>query len=240
VADRATRIQQALDAARNRVEIAQARQKRLADRHRRLLELKEGDQVLLSSEGLQLRSGTHKLTARYLGPFKVLGTVNANAVKLELPPLLNAVHPVFNVSRLKLYKDGHRLFPGRPQRYVQPPAVLADTNGAASWEVEAVVAQRGTGTRRELLVRWLGYGPEHDQWQSRAVLARTAPIAVAEFDALQQGGSYRAMQLALTQLCASVEASDQAGGAKRRDALWTVPPLALATLQWRRPVATGA
>ena len=76
----------------------------------------EGDQVLLATEGLQLRSGTHKLTARYIGPFRVLGTVNDNAVTLELPPLLGALHPTFNISRLKLYRDGRALFPGRPQR----------------------------------------------------------------------------------------------------------------------------
>ena len=64
-------MRQALDHARSQAELAQAKQKRLADRHRRLLLLREGDQVLLATEGLQLRSGTHKLTARYIGPFRV-------------------------------------------------------------------------------------------------------------------------------------------------------------------------
>jgi hypothetical protein len=193
-------MKQALDSARSQAELAQSRQKRLADRHRRLLQLKAGDQVLLSSEGLQLRSGSHKLTARYLGPFRVKGTVNDNAVTLDLPPLLSALHPTFNISRLKPYHDGHRLFPDRPKRTTQPQAVQTDTNGVSSWEVECVVAQRGTGARRELLVRWSGYGPEHDEWQSRSVLVKSAPIAVAEFDALQQGGSQHAAQAALHQL----------------------------------------
>jgi hypothetical protein len=197
VADRAMRIKLALDGARTHTEIAQSRQKRLADRHRRLLQLKAGDQVLLSSEGLQLRSGTHKLTARYLGPFRVVGMVNDNAVTLELPPLLGALHPTFNISRLKPYQDGHRLFPGRPQRLAAPPAVRTDTNGVSSYDVESIVAQRRVGTRSQLLVRWLGYGPEHDEWQPRSVLMKSAPIAVAEFDALQQGGSQGAAQAAL-------------------------------------------
>ena len=76
---RAERMRRALDHARSQAELAQAKQKRLADRHRRLLLLKEGDQVLLATEGLQLRSGTHKLTGRYIGPFRVLGAVNDNA-----------------------------------------------------------------------------------------------------------------------------------------------------------------
>jgi hypothetical protein len=156
--------------------------------------------VLLATEGLQLRSGTHKLTARYIGPFRVLGTVNDNAVKLELPPLLGALHSTFNITRLKLYRDGRAAFPGRPQRLHQPPAVESDTNGVASFEVEAVMAQRRKGSQRELLVRWKGYGAEDDEWRPRSELVRSAPDIVARYDALQQGGSMQAAQIALSQL----------------------------------------
>ena len=186
---RAERMKLALHHARSRAELAQAKQKRLADRHRRLLLLRDGDEVLLATDGLQLRSGTHKLTARYIGPFRVLGTVNDNAVTLQLPPLLGALHSTFNISRLKPYRDGRALFPDRPQRYTQPPAVDSDTNGVARYEVECAVAQRGTGTRRELLVRWKGYGAEHDQWKRRSELVRSAPEAVADYEARQQGAT---------------------------------------------------
>jgi hypothetical protein len=187
VEQRAERMRKALDFARSRAEIAQERQKRAADRHRRLLLLQPGDKVLLATEGLQLRSGAHKLTGRYIGPFAVTGSVNDNAVTLELPPLLGALHPTFNISRLKLYRDGSARFPTRPQALSQPPAVSVDTNGAESYEVEAVLAQRGGRARRQLLVRWKGYGAEHDQWQPRAQLTRSAPLAVADFDARQTG-----------------------------------------------------
>jgi hypothetical protein len=141
--------------------------------------------VLLATDGLQLRSGTHKLTSRYVGPFKVIGCVNDNAVTLELPPLLGALHPTFNISRLKVYRDGRSAFPSRPQRLEQPPAVDHDTNGVARYEVESVLAQRGGARRCELLVRWKGYGAEDDQWKLRSELAREAPAMVAEFDARQ-------------------------------------------------------
>src|SRR5204862_3519067 len=118
----------------------QAKQKRLADRHRRMMQLQPGDQVLLATEGLQLRSGTHKLTARYIGPFRVIRMVNDNAVKLELPKVLEALHSTFNISRLKLHHDGRETFPGRPQRFEQPPAVVTDTNGVTRYEVECVLA----------------------------------------------------------------------------------------------------
>jgi hypothetical protein len=184
-ADRATRMRTALDFARSKAELAQARQKQAADRHRRLMLLKPGDQVLLATDGLQLRSGTHKLTGRFIGPFPVTGSVNDNAVTLELPPLLGALHSTFNISRLKLYRDGSAQFPTRPRQLHQPPAVDHDTNGAPRYAVESVLAQRGPSNRRELLVRWEGYGAEHDQWQPRSQLVRSAPAAVAEFDARQ-------------------------------------------------------
>ena len=200
VGERVQRMQRAMDLSRSKLEAAQARQKLAADRRRRLLLLQPGDKVLLATEGLQLRSGAHKLTGRYIGPFAVIGSVNDNAVTLELPPLLGALHPTFNISRLKLYRDGSARFPTRPQPLYQPPAVSTDTNGAAVYEVESVLAQRGSQGRKELLVRWKGYGAEHDQWQPRAELARSASKAVAEFDARQRDGAYHAAQIALSMI----------------------------------------
>ena len=85
---------------------------------------------------------------------------------------------------------------------MRPPAVATDTNGVSSYEVERILAQRGAGARRELLVRWKGYGAEDDQWQPRGELVAKSP-AVAEFDALQQGGSGHAAEVALNQLTAN-------------------------------------
>ena len=46
-------------------------------------------------------------------------------------------------------------------------------------------------------MRWKGYGAEDDQWLPRTELTRSAPKAVAAFDALQADGSIRIAQLAL-------------------------------------------
>jgi hypothetical protein len=121
-------------------------------------------------------------------------------VTLDLPPLLGALHHTFNISRLKVYRDGRALFPGRPERLHRPPTVEADSNGAPRYEVESVMAQRGVGARRELLIRWLGYGAEDDEWQLRSELVRTAPLAVALYDAMQRGTSQRSVLAALSQL----------------------------------------
>jgi hypothetical protein len=187
VNERAAIIKSVLQQARSRVEQAQARQKRNHDKQHRSLAFKVGDQVLVSTEGLSLTKHIGKLTARFIGPFSVIEVVNANAYRVQLPPLLSTMHPVININRLKVYRDGSALFPDRPVRHHQPPAVDADTNGEAQWEVECALAQRGSGNRRQLLVRWKGYGAEHDQWKSRSELVRSAPDIVAQYDARQQG-----------------------------------------------------
>ena len=73
-----------------------------ADRHRRVVRYSVGDRVLLSTKHLALKGVSGKLKPRYVGPFRVVQLVRDNAVKLELPVSMG-VHPVFNISLVKLY-----------------------------------------------------------------------------------------------------------------------------------------
>jgi hypothetical protein len=59
-------------------------------------------------------------------------------------------------------------------------------------------------------VRWVGYGPEHDEWVLRSELVRSAPEVIAQYDALQQGGSTQAAQAALSQLLLHIGRPPQA------------------------------
>ena len=179
--DRAERMQSALQFARTHLLDAQQRQVRNADRHRRHAAFAVGDAALLSTEGLQLRNGSNKLCSRFIGPFEVIEVVNANAYKLKLPPQLQALHPTFNIDKLKPYRDGRRLFPSRPQQYDRPPPeIAADSNGDAEFVVDRVVAQRKRGRVKEFLVAWKGYPPEENTWEPRAAVAHTD--ALAEFE----------------------------------------------------------
>ena len=46
---------------------------------------------------------SEKLTECFVGPYKVKGIVSSNAIELELPSSIK-IHPVVNVSRVRLYK----------------------------------------------------------------------------------------------------------------------------------------
>jgi hypothetical protein len=144
---------------------------------------KEGELVMLSSKyiSLHMGAGCTKLLPRFVGPFKVLKAVNPVAFKLELPKTMR-VHNVFHVSLLKKFTP----WPGES---VHPPPLIVDTD--EEYEVEAVIGRRlkvfgtkktkHTHTRRsrvEYLVRWAGYGPEHNQWLPEDEVLRHAQEAV--------------------------------------------------------------
>jgi hypothetical protein len=182
--DRAARMKQAFDYARGCLADAQQRQARNADRHRRELKLAVGDQVLLTTDGLQLRDFGNKLCSRYVGPFPVTKMINANAFELQLPPQLQALHPVFNIDRLKLYTPSNPRFATRPQRYDRPlPEAEADTNGDTVFAVDRIMAARGRGRGLRYLVSWVGYPPEENTWEPRSSLVAGARKALAEFEA---------------------------------------------------------
>ena len=175
--DRATAMQAALRFAHDHLLTAQQRQARNADRSRRDLSLAVGDEVLLSTDGLQLKHGSDKLCSRYVGPFRITAVVNRNAYTLALPPQLQALHPTFNIEKLKRYRDGRALFPGRPQAFDRPPPVIEqDSNGDQEWAVESIVAQRLKGRRKEYLVAWVGYPPEENTWEPRETVKETEAL----------------------------------------------------------------
>ena len=59
--------------------------------------------MLLSTKHLNLKGVSAKLKPRFVGPFTVASLVGSNAVRLNLPSSMR-VHPVFNISLVKLYQ----------------------------------------------------------------------------------------------------------------------------------------
>ena len=89
---------------RDRLKVAQSRQKGYADSKRKETVYEVGDRVYLRVSPLRgvKRFGVKgKLAPRFVGPYKVLERMGEVAYKLELPEGLSGVHDVFHVSQLK-------------------------------------------------------------------------------------------------------------------------------------------
>ena len=89
---------------RDRLKVAQPRQKSYADSKRKAIEYEVGDRVYLRVSPLQgvKRFGVKgKLAPRFVGPYRILQRIGEVAYKLELPEGLSGVHDVFHVSQLK-------------------------------------------------------------------------------------------------------------------------------------------
>ena len=89
---------------RDRVKVAQSRQKSYADTKHKEVVYEIGDRAYLRVSPLQgvKRFGVKgKLAPRFVGPYRVLEHMGEVAFKLELPEGLSGVHDVFHVSQLK-------------------------------------------------------------------------------------------------------------------------------------------
>ena len=161
VQDLATRLQYAQGCLRQ----AKDRQKANADLHRRDLQFQVGQYVCLSLQHLQLPGcPSRKLSPRFSQPLQVAKVISPVAYRLDLPSTWK-IHPVFHVSHLRPYRNTDTVAPGRATR---PPApVVAD--GADKYEVKRILRHRlhPRSGAISYLVRWTGYGPEHDLWVPR-------------------------------------------------------------------------
>jgi hypothetical protein len=92
-----------IDIIRDRLKIAQSRQKSYADLKRRTWEPQVGDMVYLKVSPMK---GVHrfgvkgKLSPRYTRAFKILSQSRGVDFELELPKKLSQVHNVFHASQL--------------------------------------------------------------------------------------------------------------------------------------------
>lgn len=152
--------------------MSSAQQRMLKAGKRRPVMYKPGDLVLLSTKNLhQKEEGEcRKLKPKYMGPFVVEGMVGKVAVELQLPKAWTRVHPVFHVSLIKAYTAD----PSQLKVMRTPPPPIQWLDGEPTYTVDTLLqhrfAKRGRKRITEYLVRWQGYGPEHDTWEPRSNL----------------------------------------------------------------------
>ena len=136
-----------LAAAKSALQAAQQRQKTYADKSRRPIDWKVGDQMVLTTKNIKFKGeksvSSHKLLPRYVGPFPITRLIaynktlpatadNISAIQLQLPPTMS-IHNVFHPSMLKPYNV---------HTHVAPGPVLFESDGTPVYEVQTLMAHR--------------------------------------------------------------------------------------------------
>jgi hypothetical protein len=137
---------------RKNLQAAQDRQKKYADLNQRHTQLAVRQQVLLSTKNIALKQAP--VSRKLLPKFAVTHRVNDVAYKIDIPDSTRT-HNVFHVSLLK---------PCRSDGRVQPPPPPVEIDGQLEYSVSSILDHRRS-TKREYLVSWEGYGPEHSTWE---------------------------------------------------------------------------
>jgi len=116
---------------------------------------------------------SEKLMKCFVGPYKIKGIISSNAVELELPKSIR-IHPIVNVSKVRLYKpqvEGQKKTPPKP--------VIIE--GEEEFKVEKILNKRIVQGKKKFLVRWKGYTVEKDTWEDRKNLENAKGL-VEEFE----------------------------------------------------------
>jgi transposase InsO family protein len=131
-----------------------------------------GNFVWLSRDGLNYGSESNistPLLSPFLGPYKIRSVDHTlGNVTLELPPTMR-IHNTFHVSSLKPWRDPTSQFPTRSVPSEPAPSLI---DGNEEYEVAAILDFKTThrGKKFKFLVRWRGFGREHDTWEPASSL----------------------------------------------------------------------
>ena len=179
--------------AADAISFATMTQKYYYDRKHQPIFFKKDDKVLLHlHKGYDIPATAvtgKKYGAQYVGPFKIIDRVGHLAYRLDLPKQWR-IHNVFTVAQLEPLPDAQDPF-NRP-RPQHPPSVFVegDTDNWKSYYVERLlnkrVIKRGGRTVTQYLVRWEGYGPQHDDWRSVAELPNATAL-IEDYEASLRG-----------------------------------------------------
>ncbi|EEB88909.1 hypothetical protein MPER_13063 [Moniliophthora perniciosa FA553] len=129
----------------------------------------EGDKVWLSTKNrrrdyLQKKKDrVAKFVPRFDGPYVVKSChPELSTYTLEIPHAHKNACVTFHSSHLKPWTpNDDDLF---PQRKHQRPGPIVTEDGIEEYFIDSIIDERRCGRGYRYLVRWVGYGPEDDEW----------------------------------------------------------------------------
>jgi hypothetical protein len=103
------------------------------------------------------RRASHKLAAKYYGPYQIMERIGVVAYRLSLPSS-SAVHPVFHVSQLKQHV-GHKIVYDdwpvpHPEPGLQPQAIL-----------DRRMVRHHNQAATQVLIHWKTLSPSEATWE---------------------------------------------------------------------------
>ena len=182
-----------LEMARANLCRSQERMFNNANKHRQIgIPLEVGDKVLLKREGInfQVYDGSKEHQCPLcLGPFKIEEKIGHSQYKLELPPTLSRIHPIFHRERLFLYKVPTVKYPTRTTHEQPPMDPLTHES-----KVEEIIDKRKHYNKIQYLVQWKGYGNDDRTWEPIEHLENCQEL-LNEFESkLRSGGDVLKLQ----------------------------------------------
>ena len=160
-------ISEAVAHAKQKLAVAQERQQKYANKHRREMQFQVGQRVMLSTQNIRMATvGNQKLLPRYVGPFPVIKKVGQVAYKLELPANMK-MHPVFHVGLLKPYHSDGRAHPPAVPLECSPEGDLFALDAVLDYrEIRrgAGRSNRNRGVIKQYLVKWKDHDESSNSW----------------------------------------------------------------------------
>jgi len=156
------RMRMAIEEAKSAIRKAQDDMKKYYDCRRTPAPVfNPGNKVFLDASDIRTTCPSQKLSHRRLGPFVVERQIGPMAYRLKLLHWMKQLHLVFNVVKLTLAPDN--LIAGRKTTDHPLPIII---DGEVEWKVEEILNSRWHRRRFQYLVKWKGYGHEHNSWES--------------------------------------------------------------------------
>lgn len=114
-----------------------------------------GDRVWLSTKDLKNMPGSHKLNARFIGPYTILRQINPVTHKLQLPRYMK-IHPSFYVLLLKRFIPG----PLDEHKHQNQYPELRIINKLPAYTINKILSSHRRGNTFKHLIDSEGYGTE--------------------------------------------------------------------------------
>ena len=161
---------------RQRLLMAQSRQKSYADVRRRPLEFEARDHVFLKvmpKRGVVRFGKRGKLSPRFIGPSEILERIGTVTYRLALPPSMSGVHKVFHVSMLRKYTPN-------PAHVVDWGQIEVDTNETFEEGPICILDSRDQVLRHKTVrlvrVLWRHYRVKESMWEREDTMRATYPF----------------------------------------------------------------